>query len=392
MQQARNDREQHGTMNGRTALPRDVAAQDPTTAAPRRTVDFAVVVGIEDYPYFHPVLGAANDARAFRDWLCESGGGGLDPENVRLVLSDPEQETPAQDEIDRELVAVLDAARSCGGGRRLYFYFSGHGAMNPDRMRNDVALLLTRWSESLARLALSTEHYSSTLCSLGLFEEIAIFIDCCRSISASVVGVQPLFIPRQDTAPCQTRRFLAFATEARNLAFETPDAGRWHGLFTQCLLAILCKRENASIRADRLKGLLEAEVAQMARRRSLLQRAHVENGLPEDSCFGRERPTAARGGPSLLAALRRFARVLTRGAPIPTRSSSFDPKPRLELRFARRRGKIVVLSGDLRIVAESRASDKPLQLRLPVGLYQIQGGGQDAVRFIHDGWKVAHDV
>src|SRR5579872_5315370 len=126
---------------------RDIPKAAHAPAASRRDVDFGVVVGIEDYPYFRSLHGAASDARAFHDWLCDERGGGLDPRNVRLVLSDPEQETPAQDEIDRELVAMLEAAKVGGGGRRLYFYFSGHGAMNPDRMRNDIALLLTRWSE-----------------------------------------------------------------------------------------------------------------------------------------------------------------------------------------------------------------------------------------------------
>ena len=345
------------------------------------------MVGIEDYPYFRSLHGAANDARAFRDWLCDERGGGLDPRHVRLVLSDPEQETPAQDEIDRELVTILKAAKACGGGRRLYFYFSGHGAMNPDRMRNDIALLLTRWSESLVRLALSTELYSSTLCSTGLFDEVAIFIDCCRSISASVVGLEPLFVYTWGQPTGAARRFLAFATEACNPAFEYPESARWHGIFTQCLLSILREPSSSGIRADQLKARLETDVEKKARCHRVFQRAHVDSGFFAESCFGTGRRPSSLERLSMLVRgswVRRLPAL--RGWPL------FESGPQLELRFSRRRGKVVLLNGNLQIVAEHLADDKPWRLRLPGGIYQIQGGGQDAVRFEHDGWKVSHDV
>lgn len=366
---------------------RDIPKAAHAPAASRRDVDFGVVVGIEDYPYFRSLHGAASDARAFHDWLCDERGGGLDPRNVRLVLSDPEQETPAQDEIDRELVAMLEAAKVGGGGRRLYFYFSGHGAMNPDRMRNDIALLLTRWSESLVRLALSTELYASTLCSTGLFDEVAIFIDCCRSISASVVGLEPLFVHTWGPQPGAARRFLAFATEACNPAFEYPESARWHGIFTQCLLAILREPSTGGIRADQLKARLESDVEKKARCHRVFQRAHVDSGLLAESCFGTSRR------PSSLARLSTLVRQSWVGRlPVLRSWSLLESGPQLELRFSRRRGRVVMVNGNLQIVAEHLADDRPWRLRLPVGIYQIQGGGQDPVRFEHDGWKVSHDV
>lgn len=346
------------------AQARDIAAPRRARAGSRRAVDFGVVVGIEHYPYFRSLHGAANDARAFRDWLQDKRGGGLDPDRVRLVLSDPERKTPAQDEIDREFVAVLQAAKELGGARRLYFYFSGHGAMNPDRMRNDVALLLTRWSECLVRLALSTELYSSTLCSAGLFEEVAIFIDCCRTISTSVVGLEPLFVHAWGSPACPTQRFLAFATEAREPAIESRDSGQWHGIFTRCLLSILRESSAGGICADQLRDRLRIEVERKARRHRVFQRAHVETSFSSKSSFG--------------SGQRRW--MLKR-------------HPVLELRFVRRRGRVFLRSGDLRVVAVHVADDKPWRLRLPIGLYQIEGeGGRDAVRFEHDGSKVPHDV
>jgi hypothetical protein len=349
------DRKQSGPRKVPVGASRDVKRWKAFFRRIRRNVDFGVVVGIEDYPYFRSLRGAANDARNFRNWLCDKNGGGLKKKNTKLILSDRKQKTPVQDEIDQMLLEVLDAADACGGARRLYFYFSGHGAMNPERSGNDIALLLTRWSSSLARLALSTDHYSSALCGAGLFEEVAIFVDCCRSPSVSAVGVPPT-ITRVWKAPSSTRKFIAFATESRHPAFEFLEPDSWQGIFTRCLLSILGRTPNG-VHAHVLKELLESEVEKEARRLGVRQRAYADNGLHNGSCFG------------------------LGGRP-----------PFVELRFAKRRGQVVLRRGDLQIVARHKAGDKPWGLSLPVGLYQIEGGGQDAVCFEHDGWKVSLDV
>lgn len=346
-----------------TAGPRVAAARardvdDPrrdTVGAMRSDLDFAVVVGVEDYPHFQSLRGAATDARSFHAWLVSADGGGLQPDNAKLILSDLQAQTPVQDEIDQMLVEVLDAAYARGGAHRLYFYFAGHGATNPERSGGDVALLLTRWSRSLARLALSTERYSSVLRGAGLFEEVAIFIDCCRTLSVSAVGVAPT-ITRAWQAPRSTRTFLAYATEAGQLAFEYPESDLWQGIFTRCLLSIL-RRTPSGIHAGALKDILESDVETEARRRRVFQRAHVENGLRDASHFG-------RGG----------------------------TLPQLELRFPRRRGGVVLRGGDLRIIAEHQGDDPSWRLLLPVGLYLVEGGGQDAVCVWHDGREVPHDV
>jgi len=323
--------------------------------AARSDLDFAVVVGVEDYPYFQSLRGAATDARSFHAWLVAADGGGLQPDNAKLILSDLRAETPVQDEIDQMLVEVLDAAYARGGAHRLYFYFAGHGATNPERTGGDVALLLARWSRSLARLALSTERYANVLCGAGLFEEVAIFIDCCRSLSVSAVGVAPT-ITRAWQAPRSTRTFLAYATEAGRPAFECPDSDLWQGIFTRSLLCIL-RRTPSGVGARALKDLLESEVETQARRRGVFQCAHVENGLRDTSYFG-------RGG----------------------------TLPQLELRFRQRRGSVVLRGGNLEVVAEHQGDDSSWRLPLPVGLYLVEGGGQDAVCVWHDGREVPHDV
>lgn len=356
----------HGNVDLQTPERERSPAAEPRNVEPAHgpdrggsEVDFGVVVGIEHYAHAGSLRGAAGDAASFRAWLIDPQGGGLDPGNVQLIVSDDQQPVLEQPEIDEKLLLVLNAAYALGGARRLYFYFAGHGATCPPRSGDDVALLLTRWTRGLARLALSTARYSSTLRGTGAFEEMAVFIDCCRNPTVSAVGLPPTITLEWQALFASTRKFIAFASEAGQPAFETsrppPDrrqgiaADRVQGIFTRRLLSIL-RQEPDGISARALKDRLEREVRIEAEELGLRQYASAENGFDEWSCFG-------RGG----------------------------TLPQLELRFARRRGPVVLRGGDRQIVARHVADDAPWILALPVGLYRIEGGGEPDDYVDHDG-------
>jgi hypothetical protein len=324
-------------------------------AAERGGVDFAVVVGVEHYAHCDPLRGAHNDAQRFHEWLCDPDGGGIEWKYAKLILSDPKARTPVQDEIDQALADVLDMACHLGGARRLYFYFSGHGATG-SALDDDVSLLLTRWSTQLARLALSTGRYSRVLGGAGAFEEVAIFADCCRSLAISAVGLPPTITRVCEALPRTTRTFVAFAAEARRPAYSAPCAGLWRGIFTYCLLEILRRAPNG-VSANELKDLLEREVERAAEGHGLSQSACVNHGFRGDSRFGR------------------------RGIP-----------PMLELRFAGWCGRVTLRCGDGQVMATHEAGDEPWRVRVTVGLYSIERDGEPVVFLDHDGQKVQHDV
>src|SRR5262249_6406049 len=146
-------------------------------------------------------------------WLCDGNGGGLKAANAQPVLSTDDPGSPLQDEVDEKLLGLKRAADKLGGGRRLYFPFSGHGASSPDESRDDVALLLAKWSRNLARLALSTDEYRGALNGIGLFSEVVISLDCCRATAERAVGLPPTITLQPNAQRCATRCFIAYATE-----------------------------------------------------------------------------------------------------------------------------------------------------------------------------------
>ena len=308
-----------------------------------RDADFSLVVGVDHYPRFRSLQGAVADATSFHTWLCDADGGGIDSERARLVISTPDPIAPLQDEVDEQLLALVTAADALGGGRRLYFHFSGHGAGSPEKSGEDVALLLAKWSQNLARLALSADEYRGTLSGMGLFEEIVISLDCCRTTAAHAIGLPPTITLQPQTRPCATRTFIAYATEARRSAFEAPDQNLWHGVFTQCLLAILRRSPNGISAAD-LKNALEYEISSSG------QQAHVVNGLRDDSIFGR------------------------RGAP-----------PKLVITFDRARGHVRLRNGSRAVIAERDVGSEPWELELEAGLYKLEDTAGGALPFDHGG-------
>ena len=91
------------------------------------------------------IAGVTNDAQRVARWLCEKTGGGLPPENCKLIVSCPDPPTPLQDQINEIFIQIFEQIPSGRQGRRLYFYFSG-GTANPKSV-DDAVLCLTKWSQ-----------------------------------------------------------------------------------------------------------------------------------------------------------------------------------------------------------------------------------------------------
>jgi hypothetical protein len=328
-----------------TATERNIAPSSADRGQPR-SIDFGLVVGVDDYPQFLSLQGAVEDATQFHAWLCDEDGGGLAPERARLVKSSANPVAPLQEQVDAELFALVKDADAVGGGRRLYFHFSGHGAGSSGESSEDVALLLATWSWKLAWLALSTDKYRGALGGMGLFEEIVISLDCCRVTAKPAVGLSPTLTHEPQAERCSTRIFVAYATEAGRPAFEDQEQGLWQGVFTRRLLTILRRSPNG-ISAAALKCALECELAEKR------QQAHVLNGLLAGSKFGRK-----------------------------------GTLPRLVITFEQARGRVLLTNGFREVMAEHDVSAGPWDLRLEAGLYKLEDRDGRSTTFEHDGEAV----
>jgi Caspase domain len=274
---------------------------------PEEASDYAVVVGLNDYPQFgaqgRPLAGAIEDAKRFAAWLKDTRtGGGLPEANCAAILSVPDPLAPDRLAIDRALDSVMTRAAAQGGGRRLYFYFSGHGQA---KSAMDVALCLCHWSPRFRYAALSSASYRDMFLKCSPFQEIVILLDCCRIRSIDAMGADSEIgcpIPVADAGA--KRSLVGFATEFQSAAMEAEveaaegeEGPVVRGHFTEALLAGLrggAASPAGGVRAGDLKRYLERQVPRIARDHQHVQTAQVVADFPEDAqpVFGSALPEA----------------------------------------------------------------------------------------------------
>jgi len=200
--------------------------------------DYAILIGIRDYTENQQLHGPHKDAIDFKDWLTDLNLGNVPEENIGIFLSTPSY-TPSQLEIDRWFKSVFENIQNGLRGRRLYFYFSGHGiGVNA----SNSAMLLPEWSSIMRDFALSSEKYIKKLEQRASFEEVYFFMDCCRNRIPGVEGQGPTW-GAAGNAQASSEHLVYYASEYANPAFENPidqsvnlDNQLPRGLFTEVIL------------------------------------------------------------------------------------------------------------------------------------------------------------
>lgn len=227
--------------------------------------DWAIVVGVSRYPGISNLDGSENDATDFRKWLVDPSSGDVPPEQIRLILSsdfpDPENaKNPTAAEIESAFewlddVAEQNLKNKIGRtvGRRLYLYFSGHGYAPS---REEASLLMANATPRTPGNHIAGRLWAEWLYESGYFEEIALFMDCCRDNYTNAF-LRPAHLGKiSNNKGIQDRkRFYAFGTQWDRKAWErlNPVDNKVHGIFTTALLSGL--RGQA---ADKSTGLITA--------------------------------------------------------------------------------------------------------------------------------------
>lgn len=244
--------------------------------------DYAIVVGIDDYPLYgtngRNLSGAVRDATRFHTWLLDSEvGGGLEPEHCCLVTSHGDPMALTQMAIDLKFKELWTKARNAGGGRRFYFFFAGHGqsVISPDALEYEQSLCLPQWSPDMPNAALNADSYPKAVRKCMPFEEIAMFLDCCRVPAIQVVALPSTvgcaaFHPGFD----QVNKMVYYAAEPTSRAFEGEigdavemEEPEVHGFFSTALLEALkmgSDRDGGGIGAEALWNYLKLRVPQIA--------------------------------------------------------------------------------------------------------------------------------
>ncbi|WP_295884625.1 caspase family protein [uncultured Thiohalocapsa sp.] len=314
--------------------------------------DFALVIGVNDYPAYgvggNDLEGAIDDAREFAAWLTDQDtGGGLPQSHCELVLSTPSPLRPEQGQVDDALDRLWQAADDVAQPRRFYFYFSGHGHAE---QIDDVSLCMANWSFRRRQAALSSSEYRRLIHHCLRFQEVVVFLDCCRLREYAAAGRgSELNCPRHDATAGGSRHFIAYATEFQQAAFEGRTGERVRGHLTAALLEAVRGaaplHPDGGVTAAELKAYLERRVPEMADRNGQRQQVEVVSSLPTE-------PPA------------RFGARLPGVQPAATANC--------RIRFsARRRGPIRLEAPTLQVLREGAVDTAPWALRLGIGYHRL---------------------
>jgi hypothetical protein len=234
--------------------------------------DRAIVVGISKYPDLGDLRGPENDAHAFRDWLVDTRGGDVPDKQIRMILSSdtgplaaaPGTPHPTVIEVQKEFEALQDIAdenmaaqRGRRVGRRLYLYLAGHG-FSPST--EQTALLMANAAPLRAggTYHIIGQFFAGWFYRAGYFDEICLFMDCCREIFTATSLNMPWADEVDETAIDRCRFFYAFGTKWSQDSRERPmpPDDLWHGVFTSALLAGL---RGAAVEPGDPRGRITAE-------------------------------------------------------------------------------------------------------------------------------------
>jgi hypothetical protein len=158
--------------------------------------DRALVVGINDYPRVKNghLPHCVDDALSVARWLLDPSGGGLNPNQVYLML-DP---MPPASQLGWPLAGTHQTAGgtqdlfvetakrlvdSSAKGGRLLFYFSGHGFMFRNTgPRYREALAFGDFAHNLTERSLSVENLLDYFGTVTQLADQFYFFDCCRDV------------------------------------------------------------------------------------------------------------------------------------------------------------------------------------------------------------------
>jgi hypothetical protein len=239
--------------------------------------DWAIIVGVQVYPGLNELAGPENDARAFAEWTCTPDGGGVPADDyVRQLTSrkvPPGQGLPSSPFEKGQVALILssqftppmfqsvDAAQPTAThvvaafkrlkansdqrlragqgrqvGRRLYLFFAGHGiqpALPPDPKAHDVLVLMADADVEAVNNHFTATQWAEWFWRAGLFEEVILFMDCCREPTLTASPVPVAYKPIN--SPGKHMMFAYAMPSKKNYETMMPD-GQVHGVLTWALL------------------------------------------------------------------------------------------------------------------------------------------------------------
>jgi Caspase domain len=207
----------------------------------RNERDFAIVVGINTYDAtseFSELKGPTNDTRELIDWLKDAEGGAIPEENIAPYTL-PSSTNPRADwsAITGALRTLYTRKRSADQpiGRRLYVFLAGHGFTDSITR----SLLHSVETRRIAPAYVSGTQWLDCFHERALFDELVLWMDCCRDYEPNFDAPGRPCFGGQDAASNKVKRMYVLGTGFGKGSYERDFNGTVHGIFSRALVDAL---------------------------------------------------------------------------------------------------------------------------------------------------------
>jgi hypothetical protein len=114
---------------------------------------------------------------------------------------------------------------------------AGHGVAPSDANGNETVLLMANYRDAAPGFHIGARNYAEWFRSNGIFDEVLLFVDCCRDGYSGRARENPF--PTIERKRDEARKFYAMATGLHSKAWETCFNGEQRGIFSYSLMGAL---------------------------------------------------------------------------------------------------------------------------------------------------------
>ncbi len=247
-------------------LPAIVFAQpfinEPQPASQANT--YAVVIGISAYadPDIQPLEFSNRDAVVFADFLMSASGGSVPKQNIKLLVDSG----ATSGEVDKAIRWLKTNSKK---DDIVYFYFSGHGALeNVTMFNNGYLICYNTPSVAFVNMALSIDYLNDVANTLSVQTKanVIIITDACHSGKMAGSQFKGNYLVGEQLLLAKEKEIRMASCTPDQLSNEKKDWGGGRGVFSYHLInglqgGLADKDKNKSVSLGELKNYVERAMA-----------------------------------------------------------------------------------------------------------------------------------
>jgi uncharacterized caspase-like protein len=194
---------------------------------------YAVIIGISKYldPQINALQFSNRDAQVFADFLMSASGGSVPKQNIKLLID----AAATTGEVDKAIIWLKD---NCQPDDKVFFYFSGHGALENESMFRDGYLICYNTpATAFVRMGLSIDWLNKMTGTISDKKaNVIIITDACHSGRVANSQFKGSILVGEQLMNAAEKEIRMASCTPEQLSIEKSDWGGGRGVFSYHLI------------------------------------------------------------------------------------------------------------------------------------------------------------